>query len=99
MCNNRNPNHRHSIHCILAPHILNAIVKNGTSEQRQKAMATLANDNTFRALRTFANASLAGTGPVTMISPGNKQRTIIDAKNMQSTEGKNSTVRRRSCYQ
>jgi len=88
MCNNHDPNHRHSIHCILSPHILRSIVKNGSAEQRQKAITTLANDSTFRALRNFTNATLAGTGPVTMISPGKKQRTIIDAKNLQSTEGK-----------
>lgn len=90
MCKNNDPNHRHSIHCILAPHILRAIAKNGNPDQRSRAANTMASDSTFRAMRTFnKNVPLPKQqGLFNMISPGEKRRTIIDASNQQSTEGK-----------
>jgi Zn-dependent metalloprotease len=48
--------HRHSIFCILPPHMLDAMARNGSSAQRAAALNTLASDQTFRALR----ANLAG---------------------------------------
>ena len=47
--------HRHSIFCILPPHVLVEIAKNGTSEQRQAAINTLDVDTTFRTNRMTFN--------------------------------------------
>jgi hypothetical protein len=44
--------HRHSIFCILPPHILEAIAKKGSPEERNWALQTLSVDATQRSLRT-----------------------------------------------
>jgi Zn-dependent metalloprotease len=84
------PNHRHSIFCILPPHILNEIAKNGTPQQRESALQTLGMDHSIRANRlTF---SLLGglQGPhVDAASPAvpQKQRSIYDAHHAESLPG------------
>ena len=45
---------RHSIFCIMPPHILRAIMERGTLEERTAASRTLAVDSTFRSLRATA---------------------------------------------
>ena len=45
---------RHSIFCIMPPHILRAIAERGTLEERTAASRTLALDSTFRSLRATA---------------------------------------------
>ena len=53
--------HRHTILCVLPPHILNSISQNGTREQRAAALRTLSLDTTLRAFRATRRA-LAPTG-------------------------------------
>jgi Zn-dependent metalloprotease len=43
--------HRHSIFCILPPHVLHSMVEKGSTEQRRRALETLATDWTIRGLR------------------------------------------------
>jgi hypothetical protein len=64
--------HRRSIFCILPPHVLRSIAQNGTPQQRASAMATLATDNTFRALRAGARlaASVYARRPRAMVTEG-----------------------------
>lgn len=51
MCNNP----RHSIFCILPPHILSNIARYGSSQEREFALKTLAADQTMRTNRlTFS---------------------------------------------
>lgn len=82
--------HRHSIHCILPPHILTEIAKNGTKEQRESALRALSIDQTIRTSRlTF---SLLGglQGPrVESVAPATpvKQRIITDANHTQQLPG------------
>ena len=45
---------RHSLLCILPPHILRAIARNGTAEQRAAALEALAIDQAMRARRAAA---------------------------------------------
>lgn len=52
--------HRHSIFCILPPHILHSIVLHGTPQQRSYAMDTLSLVYTFRMTR-ITNTLLAAT--------------------------------------
>jgi Zn-dependent metalloprotease len=81
--------HRHSIHCILPPHLLNALAQRGTALQRARALRTLLTDNTFRALRL--GPRLAGPivrrrgGMVSM--EGEKHRTIADAQHTETLPG------------
>src|SRR5690242_3076274 len=82
--------HRHQIFCILPPHILVEIAKNGTPEQRDFALRALDIDNSVRTSRlTF---SLLGGLQVPHVEAAatatpQKQRTIYDAKHNQSLPG------------
>src|SRR4051812_23129192 len=73
---------RHSIFCIMPPHILRAIVERGTLEERTAASRTLAVDATFRSLRATATL-LRPTAPEVPPQPAKKQRTIYTAKTQQ----------------
>jgi Zn-dependent metalloprotease len=88
--------HRHSIFCILPPHILRNIARNGTEGERQAALDTLAADSTFRTLRAIRQAA-----PVATASPAaatlsaavgtgmakQRQRTIFDCHNTRRLPG------------
>ena len=76
---------RHSIFCILPPHVLRSVAENGNDEQRAAAARTLATDATFRALRA-APVALARP-PVAAMAPGQKQRAIYDARHGQTLPG------------
>src|SRR3954454_9843024 len=83
--------HRHSIFCILPPHMLDAVARNGSSAQRGAVLSTLANDQTFRSLR----ASLVGVGQPShavrrrgAVSPHLRPpRTIYSARNDETLPG------------
>jgi Zn-dependent metalloprotease len=80
---------RHSIFCILPPHILRAIAQHGTDQQRSKALGTLASDSTFRTNRAVLMATPAAIArPRGSTAEGQKQRTIYDAHNRQRLPGK-----------
>jgi len=51
----RNTTTRNSIFCILPPHILDAIVKNGTADERAVAVDTLSLDHSTRSARLTAS--------------------------------------------
>jgi len=74
-----------SIYCILPPHVLDQIAKNGTSAQQEKAMQTIVATEQLRGRRrgieSMASFSIASIGSTT------KQRTIYDAKNGTSLPG------------
>ncbi len=81
--------HRHSIHCILPPYVLNSIAANGNEEQRKWALNTFASDQTFRAFRnsTTATASLARRLLANSTSAGALQRRIFDAGSTEALPG------------
>jgi Zn-dependent metalloprotease len=90
------PGHRHSIFCILPPHVLRDIARSGAEEERQAALDTLAADSTFRTLRAIrqaapvATASTATVSLAAMVGPGEAkqlQRTIFDCHNSRSLPG------------
>jgi Zn-dependent metalloprotease len=84
---------RHSIFCILPPYILRNIAQNGTPQQRQEAMQTLATDTTMRSIRavtvkrTPSIPSLASSPALTMMAEARKQRAIYDAHHNQNLPG------------
>jgi Zn-dependent metalloprotease len=85
----KNTPHRHSIHCILPPHMLNEIAKNGTTPQREFAIDTLSVDNSFR---NFRSTIVAGGTQRQMLAAmagttAALKRTIYDAGNEQSLPG------------
>jgi Zn-dependent metalloprotease len=81
--------HRHSIFCILPPHILNSIAQHGRAQQRARALRTLATDHTLRALRAGPRVvAPRGRGrPGLLAMEGQKQRTIYNANNTETLPG------------
>ncbi|MEP0754497.1 M4 family metallopeptidase [Trichocoleus sp. Lan] len=71
----------HPICCIVPPHMLKEVLQNGNPEQRAWAFQTLTVSEQFRGRRlTVGNISFAA-------SPGEKRRTIFDAKNGNDLPG------------
>ena len=77
---------RHSIFCILPPHILRAITERGTLEERTAASRTLAVDSTFRGMRASPMV-FAAVPPIFAVQAATKQRTIYSAHNQQQLPG------------
>jgi Zn-dependent metalloprotease len=83
-------NHRHPIFCILPPHILVEIAKNGTKAQREIAAHALDIDNSIRTNRlTFSLLGGLQVPHVDAVDAGTpqKQRTIFNAKHSQILPG------------
>lgn len=84
------PGHRHSIQCILPPHIVHAIAQNGSPQQRARTLRTLAFDGTFRSMRLSMSgvpqAALARV-PGPMVVESHLQRTIYNLKNSEALPG------------
>lgn len=80
---------RHSIFCILPPHILIEISKNGTPEQRAQALDTLSVDQSVRQFRATSAAALGPmrAQPRMSETPPVKQRTIFDSTHTQQLPG------------
>jgi Zn-dependent metalloprotease len=86
MC--KQTNHRHSIFCILPPHILREVAMNGTAPERASALNTLATDQTFRVMRAAAeHSNTVPKGPMVLAEEGQKRRTIYNARNQQNLPG------------
>ena len=88
--------HRHSIFCILPPHVLRDVARTGTEEERQAALDTLAADSTFRTLRAIRQAAPVATAAPAAVSLGavagiadvkQLQRTIFDCHNTRRLPG------------
>jgi len=79
------------IYCILPPHLLRNIAQNAkTPKQRQKALQTLATDNTLRAVRAAAASALSmrAKSPLSAPRGPSRQRTIYSASNTETLPGK-----------
>jgi Zn-dependent metalloprotease len=74
-------NGRCSIFCIVPPHMLEHIVVNGSPQQRQWAFRTLNISSRFQGRRDVVG------GTTYMAQPGEKQRTIYDAKATENLPG------------
>lgn len=81
--------HRHSIFCILPPHMLRSISENGTPSQRAAALQTMSTDQTFRSLRATQPMMAPPTQrrQIAMQAEAQKQRTIYTAKNTTNLPG------------
>jgi Zn-dependent metalloprotease len=89
--------HRHSIFCVVPPHVLQNIVRNAEdADARKAALDTLSIDNTQRNLRGIRLAAPVEQTLASRVSAlgavqGGKQRTIHDANNTDRVPGR--TVR------
>lgn len=79
--------HRHSLYCILPPHMLEAIVKSGSDEDRGQALQALATDTTLRSERTTQHMLRAAAGPALPVALPHKQRWIGTAGHTYSLPG------------
>src|SRR5216684_7149966 len=79
----RQRRHRHSIFCILPPHVLREIARRGNPAQRNAALKALALDGTMRAQRmTFQLVAGTPTGAAAQV-----HRTIYNANHTQTSPG------------
>jgi Zn-dependent metalloprotease len=83
---------RHSIYCIVPPVVLEKIAKDGSEQQRKRAIDTMARDQTLRAARVHnlarRRANSGGAIDALSISAGGSpNRTIYDAKNTEDLMG------------
>lgn len=83
--------HRHSIFCVVPPHILHEIARNGTPQERDFALKTLATDGTLRTRR--ATHQLLSAGRLSFrnllsTAPVAKFRSIFDAGKTPSLPGR-----------
>jgi Zn-dependent metalloprotease len=76
----------HARQCILPPHILREIAKNGTAEERAAAREALASDRALRDQRA-ALAPPRAVAPARAAAPS-RRRTIFDAAHTQALPGK-----------
>lgn len=78
-------NHRHPINCIVPPHVLHEIAKNGSTGQRNMAIETLKASEQMRGQRrALADFSAAA---FRVAAVGGKERIVYDAKNGSSLPG------------
>src|SRR4051794_13628738 len=78
---------RHSIFCILPPHVLREIARNGNTAQRNAALDTLALDGTLRTQRVTYQLMGVAAGPSVTAAPAQVHRTVNTANNAQSLPG------------
>lgn len=86
---NRGVAHVHSHCCLLPPFVLESLARNGTPQQRARALRTLSTDATMRSLRATAGRTRRTQQPgaaVAAIAPG-PRRTIYDARHTQTIPG------------
>jgi Zn-dependent metalloprotease len=79
--------HRHSILCILPPHLLEAIMKNGTDAQRAMAEQMLRRAEEMRTVRAAAHAELRALPPAAAMGAPHKQRSVFDAAHTEKIPG------------
>ena len=75
----------HSIFCIIPPHMLKEIVRNGSAAQRETAMRTLITSEQVRSQRRVMKSMAAFMA--TAATSGNKVRAVYDAKNGSTLPG------------
>jgi Zn-dependent metalloprotease len=76
--------HRHSVCCLLPPHILHAVSRNGTAQQRKDALRTLDIDIKARTKRT---AQAQGAKPPAPAAKAALRRTIFDGGGSETLPG------------
>jgi Zn-dependent metalloprotease len=93
--------HRHSIFCVMPPHLLRMLARTGEEEERTAALEALGLDTTFRTLRAvrLATPVAAAVGATATVSAGtaeagHKQRTIFNCHTSQDLSGRRVTQAR-----
>src|SRR5438132_2363983 len=80
--------HRHSIFCIVPPHVLREIARHGNAAQRNAALDTLALDTTMRTQRmAFQLLATSAPRPVLTAAAPQVHRTISTPQHTQPAPG------------
>ena len=79
--------HRHSIFCILPPHILREMARRGSTAQRNAALNTLALDSTHRVQRMMLQMTAVAPSRFVTGAPPKAQRTIYNSGHQEATTG------------
>ncbi|CAB3809594.1 Protease PrtS [Paraburkholderia ultramafica] len=89
MCNHFRLGRARSIYCILPPHMLTEIAKNGSPQQRSHAIDTLSADHSFRQFRAVQAATLAPKRVAAMpaATAPSAHRTIYTANQTETLPG------------
>ena len=74
--------------CLLPPHLLERIARNGSPEQRARALATLATDANLRSARQARQVMRASPGRAPASGAPNARRTICDAGSQERLPGR-----------
>src|SRR5690349_18870974 len=77
--------HRHSIFCILPPHVLREMARRGSTAQRNVALKTLALDATHRSQRL--TAQLLAAPPHSAAAASVLRRTVYNSEGREATSG------------
>ncbi len=77
--------HRHSIYCILPPHVLREMARRGSAAQRNAALKTLALDGTHRTQRMMNRAAGDGATIALTGAPPKVKRTIFNSDHEETT--------------
>ncbi len=80
--------HRHSIFCILPPHVLHEMARRGSPAQRNAALRTLALDATQRSQRLTLQLLASVPHPAAAGAAPAVHRTIYSSQNEETTSGK-----------
>jgi len=81
-------NYRHSIFCIVPPHILREVARRGNAAQRNAALDTLSLDGTMRSRRVRRALVASAPRPVFTAGPAQVQRTIYTADHTETQPGR-----------
>jgi Zn-dependent metalloprotease len=86
MCQKKS--HRHSIFCILPPHVLRSIARNGSAQERDHALRILAKATTYRTLRAVRlSAPALGIVPMAVAGGAKLNRTIFNGHSESDLPG------------
>lgn len=79
--------HRHSIYCILPPHMLREMARRGSNAQRNAALDTLALDTTQRVQRMTMQMLAVSPRQIATAASPTVHRTIYTAGNEETKPG------------
>lgn len=77
--------HLHSVFCITPPHMLREIVLNGSPKQQELALRSITTSEQIRGQRGAMTKEMLAV--MKLVSTGNKQRIVYDAKNGSQLPG------------
>ena len=86
----RRHRHRYPRHCAVPPHMLDKIARNGTDDQRSRALSTMSLDTSQRSVRVQNALMLSrqrGTVTPRLFPSLEPRRTIGDAKGEETLPG------------